>query len=361
MNKRQTRLAKVQKEADHQHLPKQQPVQQPEQGPVQSVAPHVAYWRTQVSRSRLRPADLLVLQRTVGNRQVQRIVGQHTDSANGQQLYASAEESPGIKVQTKLAISATDDIYAQKADDRVQQIGRPLLSSHGGTPSLVQRWFTEDNSANDRKYFLYGKEHVVAVKRTNHEDIVRSAKNEMELIKKRYGPKAQEKLVYSSAEPDRWKGEKTAQLAEQVPELKQLGSTEVSITQPKSDVEKLLHAQVPQSKLKGLCKSAKYIAQKDILKSLRILGIYLHATQDYFAHSAALIHGGKDLRKPREDRSFNELENIKQHKERIGRQFTLTGPTYVLEDDPALGKERWNRVIIKTQNLLQQFLRGKKL
>lgn len=74
MHKRQTRSAKVQKAADPQHLPKQQPVRQPKQGPVQMVAPQVVYQRAQESRGELQSADVLALQRTVGNRRVLQIV-----------------------------------------------------------------------------------------------------------------------------------------------------------------------------------------------------------------------------------------------------------------------------------------------
>lgn len=52
----------------------QEPARQPERGPVQQVAPQVAYRRAQMNRNRLRPEDLLALQRTVGNREVRRTV-----------------------------------------------------------------------------------------------------------------------------------------------------------------------------------------------------------------------------------------------------------------------------------------------
>ena len=53
----------------------QKPVRQHEQAPVQAVAPQVAYRRAQVNRDGMTPADVLVIQRTVGNRMVQRVVG----------------------------------------------------------------------------------------------------------------------------------------------------------------------------------------------------------------------------------------------------------------------------------------------
>lgn len=48
----------------------QEPARQPERGPVQQVA----YRRAQMNRNRLRPEDLLALQRTVGNQRVQGMV-----------------------------------------------------------------------------------------------------------------------------------------------------------------------------------------------------------------------------------------------------------------------------------------------
>ncbi len=48
------------------------PALQHEQLPVQAVTPQVAYRRAQINRSGLAAADLLSLQHTLGNRQVQR-------------------------------------------------------------------------------------------------------------------------------------------------------------------------------------------------------------------------------------------------------------------------------------------------
>jgi len=53
------------------------------------------------------PSDLLALQHTVGNRQVQRILAEPINMANSQQPSALAEENHEIKVQTKLAVGAT--------------------------------------------------------------------------------------------------------------------------------------------------------------------------------------------------------------------------------------------------------------
>lgn len=72
------------------------PIYQPEQslakqqGPVQAAAPQVAYQRAQVSGNWLAAADLLILQRLVGNRMVQRIVARRVESTNDQQLAITA-------------------------------------------------------------------------------------------------------------------------------------------------------------------------------------------------------------------------------------------------------------------------------
>ena len=51
-------------------------IRRQEQGPAQAVAPQVAYRRVQLNPNGLRSADLLALQRAVGNRSVQRMVAQ---------------------------------------------------------------------------------------------------------------------------------------------------------------------------------------------------------------------------------------------------------------------------------------------
>ena len=55
-----------------------------EQLPGQLVAPQTTYRRTQMHLNGLTQADILTMQRTVGNRGVQQMLAQHHDSANGQ-------------------------------------------------------------------------------------------------------------------------------------------------------------------------------------------------------------------------------------------------------------------------------------
>ena len=75
------RANEVQKTIEPVRQPARELIRQQEQGPVQAVAPQVAYRRVQLNRNGLRPADLLALQRTVGNRAVQRMMAAIPDAA----------------------------------------------------------------------------------------------------------------------------------------------------------------------------------------------------------------------------------------------------------------------------------------
>lgn len=89
MGKRQTRVTKAQKKAQPVCPLEQKLVRQLEQAYVQAVASQVVYRRTQVNRDELTPADLLALQRTVGNHRVQRLIRhQREHSHNKLQLQA---------------------------------------------------------------------------------------------------------------------------------------------------------------------------------------------------------------------------------------------------------------------------------
>ena len=66
------------------------------------MAPQDAYRRVQLNRNGLRPADLLALQRTVGNRAVQRILAKAKD----EQRDETTEEDSERTVQTKLTAGA---------------------------------------------------------------------------------------------------------------------------------------------------------------------------------------------------------------------------------------------------------------
>ena len=92
MSTRQTHMAEAQKKAEPVRQLEQKPGLQRAQLPVQAVAPHAAYRRAQVSGNGLTPTDLLAMQRTVGNRQVQRMAARRVNSANDQQPIQRAPE-----------------------------------------------------------------------------------------------------------------------------------------------------------------------------------------------------------------------------------------------------------------------------
>ena len=114
----QIRANEVQKTLEPVHQPGWELIRQQEQGPVPAVAPQVAYGRVQLNPNRLRPADLLALQRAVGNRGVQRMVAK----ANDEQQDETAEEDSERTVQTKLTVGAAKDVHGQEADRAAGQV-----------------------------------------------------------------------------------------------------------------------------------------------------------------------------------------------------------------------------------------------
>jgi hypothetical protein len=106
------RANEVQKTTEPVRQPGREIIRRHEQGPVQAEAPQVAYRRVQLNRNGLRPADLLALQRTVGNRALQRMVAK----ANDEQQDENTAEDSKRTVQTKLTVGAPSDLYEQGAD-----------------------------------------------------------------------------------------------------------------------------------------------------------------------------------------------------------------------------------------------------
>ena len=90
--------------------PAQELIRRHEQGAVQAVVPQVAYRRVQLNRNGLRPADLLALQRTLGNRQVQRMVARRGEDAADEQQVETTEEDAESTVQTIPAVGAPSDL-----------------------------------------------------------------------------------------------------------------------------------------------------------------------------------------------------------------------------------------------------------
>jgi hypothetical protein len=115
----------VQKTAEPVRQPGREPIRRQEQEPVQAVAPQVAYRRVQLSRNGPRPADLLALQRAVGNRAVQRMLAEHVDKANDEQQDEAAEEDSERTVQTKLSTGTPNDVYEQENDRVIGQVMTP--------------------------------------------------------------------------------------------------------------------------------------------------------------------------------------------------------------------------------------------
>lgn len=74
MSEKQSRIAKVQKKVEPAPHLEQEPTRQAERGSVQVVGPQAVYRRVRGKGGGLRSADLLALQRAVGNRRVQRLL-----------------------------------------------------------------------------------------------------------------------------------------------------------------------------------------------------------------------------------------------------------------------------------------------
>ena len=108
MNSTRTQVNEAQKNIEPARQPEQAPAQHHEQGPMQ-VAAQAAYNRAQVGPNGLRPADLLALQRTVGNRMVQRMMAGRT------QRWA---------LQAKLTVGSEGDKYEHELDQMAEQVMR---------------------------------------------------------------------------------------------------------------------------------------------------------------------------------------------------------------------------------------------
>ncbi len=113
-----------QKSIEPARQPEREPARQHEGGSLQRMAPQAAYRRAQISGNGLTPTDILVMQRTVGNRQGQRMVARRIDDENRQEPRASAEENPGLRVQTKLTVGAPKDSYKQATKQAAGQVIR---------------------------------------------------------------------------------------------------------------------------------------------------------------------------------------------------------------------------------------------
>lgn len=161
MSQGKTHATEVQKKTEPARQLEQEATHQPEQGPVYQVAPQAAYRRALVDTSGLRPSDLLALQRTVGNRQVQRMVVRGMGGRNdSNQQNTHTEKGLRIEAQTKFTVSPSTDLYMQETDqlaDHVMEMSELKLAEEQATlqatafttPTipLVQR--QEANKAQD--------------------------------------------------------------------------------------------------------------------------------------------------------------------------------------------------------------------
>lgn len=117
----------------------QEPARQPERGPVQQVAPQVAYRRVQGNGGGVRAADLLALQRTVGNRALQRIVAQR-DFMKDEQPSTLMRNGSGVKVKPSVTMGAANNTYGQegkRAKDAV--IAYHFTSNVSSIPLRISR------------------------------------------------------------------------------------------------------------------------------------------------------------------------------------------------------------------------------
>jgi len=103
---------------------------------MQQVAPDAAYRRTQVNRIGLRPADFLTLQRTVGNRMVQRTTAQLMVNADDQSQPVYTKRRPEIAASPKLTV--------------IQRIVRDSGTAKKPKPPY---WSSHEDGMDDKKFF----------------------------------------------------------------------------------------------------------------------------------------------------------------------------------------------------------------
>lgn len=122
MSQSKAPATEVQKKTEPARQPEQEATRQPEQGPVQTVAPQAAYRRAQVSCNEMRQADILILQRTVGNLRAQQMMNminrrQQPSRATGHVLIGAAAQTP-----TKSYNQYSDLIIKMLAEDKGRKL-----------------------------------------------------------------------------------------------------------------------------------------------------------------------------------------------------------------------------------------------
>lgn len=125
MGKARMYSTKMSMKAVRVRLSEQKPTRSDERGLAQVVVPQVAYRRAEVSRNELRQADILALQRTVGNRRVQQMIVRCNAAANSQQLNQRViKNAKGQTGSAQLAASVPNNAYKpdRQVESQIKQI-----------------------------------------------------------------------------------------------------------------------------------------------------------------------------------------------------------------------------------------------
>jgi hypothetical protein len=231
-----------------------------------------------------------------------------------------------------------------------------LAAGNRATGNLIQRWFTRDKTDAERQYVLDGRARRIGLTGTNHEDITEGVLGEP-TRRRRFGAHASRILLHWVAAIDRSKGREMLTLATtRFPELRALGSV-VAEGGGASAVEGLVHAYAGVAERDvGIVRSSEHPlgqlqggAVERLLDAavrnfeagyrehaLRLLGISLHTVQDFYAHNYPLAERSRA-------------------REAEGAGRVDPGPVHVLEDDPALGPDRWGAAWQRTREQLDRF------
>ena len=271
-------------------------------------------------------------------------------------------------------------VFGPNAYQPYGQPGRELLN-HELTHTLERNqhrdclhgWFSRRiNKDQDSQYRLIGEtepRHILvgrAPQGNTHEEITEQALAEINRGEVKYSTEghnsARSILLWWAAEPDRWKtnspsGDLSALSRREsmpgrpdFPELTRIIRTSRGVAQAESRLHAYRGTQPSDigfgSEALGggvigtLLNEAKRNWNAGFqAHSLRLLGISLHAIQDYYAHNVPLRDNqGRDMRSPQVGGGRDNIQ--------------------VLEDDPNLDRTRWNRARSHTILQLQRFYDG---
>lgn len=156
MSQGKASITEIQKKMEPARPLEQEVARQPEQSAALPVAPQTAYRRAQINRNGLRSVDLLALQRTVGNRSVQRILTRRADSPMGQQTTmqqsgGSGQRVPSPNIQksaTQSNIHSIRQLISAKAAAFAHAHGPPNATSR----AMIQRSSSNGVSVSGMKF-----------------------------------------------------------------------------------------------------------------------------------------------------------------------------------------------------------------